>query len=242
MYIPDSRWEEPNLLIPGKKPVRPVQIDWSRSITKDLLFCILPTQGVVYGKVTISLVGNFIKGVGKDGPCWRDPNASTNRSSYLGLSVLDIPSPMGDFTVLTRASRARDISGPDIAALVDFRSVSSENQINLGNGYGLLADDPKPRIAGTYSDTPAFFIDGVKPSGYNPAVYNLTSGKYYTIVNTFSYASSATQWSLNRGETGGVDSYFVPVDISAHFAWKRKLSDAEALSISDNPYQFLIPA
>lgn len=27
MYIPDPRWEEPNLLIPGRKPVRPVVVD-----------------------------------------------------------------------------------------------------------------------------------------------------------------------------------------------------------------------
>jgi len=41
MYIPDPRWEEPNLLIPGKKPVAPVVVDRSHPIGNDVAFSFL---------------------------------------------------------------------------------------------------------------------------------------------------------------------------------------------------------
>lgn len=51
-YIPDPRFEMPELLVPKRKPTGPMEIDWSHPLTKNLIFNTIITEPLPRDLVT----------------------------------------------------------------------------------------------------------------------------------------------------------------------------------------------
>lgn len=245
LIIPDSRFEAPELYIPGRKPQPPYEIDWDHPRTKGLALCVMWDNGgvdLVTGKrLTVS-------GATKGSDYWSFDGTDDYASIPLNLS--------GE-TVVT------------VATGFDWSSYANDDDFYCehtpdGNSNSAFNIDPNSStgsfaLAVTYYSGSPFYVLGAfaRPSaGYHDYVFRMKRQQSSLGALVDGVEQSLSYSVLNQSQVNGtsyVDStlYFNSRGGSSlfgasknkyFFLWKRDLWGQEAKEINRNPYQFLIPA
>jgi len=257
--IPNPQSEllrEPNLLIPGKKPVGSVKIDWSHPLAKgwSAFFCPLPhnKSDLVNGNQP-----EFWSGAGwqtcSEGIGWRkDTDGQLQQYPYVPGYSID-----GDFTLMWRGYLYGEIAG-----LMGFMGQRSGG-LSAGEwswySNGDASNDEVVFLHHTTSSSTVFSTLNTWPA-VHPELYTLfvtqsnggNSWKLYVKYGSSLYTETDTETSempfttvqaplilndITIGATNGVDAIYLCGGIC-----QRALSDNEVLSMIADPYQFLIPA
>jgi hypothetical protein len=262
LIVEKSQLREPNLLIPGKKPIGPVKIDWSNPIAQGLVvFSIFNERkwtgsllnladgtnpGVISGTAaavnpyTESFFGVRLKfhpsgNTGIDELFYEKDNVIANTDDVTMISKGVVESNSGD-----QASFGWRGLGGD-----SFRLIQSDNS-TFTAAYidsSPVAQHSASITTATVSDGSTVTTCGRKKGNLLRAFHRLEDGK----INT---SSDTTGGSGNMRDDGN-GNHITPSNAvntkgnNAFYyfaAWNRALSDAEVTSVMLDPYQFLVPA
>lgn len=256
--VEESLLREPNLWVPGKKPVGPVKIDSTSSMARDIsaYFVPLPINGAV--DIVNGNMPSVIAGAGwescSEGLGWRT-SADGHYIQYPYIPAYGLPT---DFTLFWRGYIYGEVAG--------FMGFMSSRAGAIGDGeWNLysLGDASNDELQFQIRDNSA--SETYLPFNVWPAVHP----ELYSIVVTMDTATaictSYIQYGRNKvtgTETGagvpfpftsfgadlilnemsnaftsGIDAILLSAGI-----WNRKLSEHEAWALNNDPYQFLIPA
>jgi len=246
--LPDPRFEMPDLLIPGRKPTGPVEIDLTHPLAKNLRVL------KIFNSNT-DLVSNTIQDFGiaagltvtDRGKAYKGSGNNNDNNSYCNLPILDYS----------------NITGMTVIAFVKW-------PVDASNYQGIVMSVPTGQDRGniklvTEASNTAGFRAGT--GGSNATITGLTAGDYVGLIGTWDNIS-ALQKTYRAEEKGGVveisslantgtftgiaaENYigyysrdggrsFVE-NIHSVFIYDRALSLSELRTINKNPYQFLIP-
>lgn len=249
LIIPDPRWEEPNLLIPGRKPVGPVTIDWSHPLANGLTVCILfqspEPRNLVDGAALTKSGGAYFT---PDGQYFDEVD------DYYTLSNVKIS---GTHTLITHPNFA-DNTGSFFQYLFSWGTVATPDTINIylaESSYG-----PEPHEFYYNTGASSANIDNYWPTMSNlplgvthlagrfPASTKMwVDGVEKTLLNGGNPWSSPTATATRTLYIGGrndlnVDRFFGGTLRYLYIYGARLLSPVEVVSLQRDPYQFLIPA
>lgn len=221
---------EPNLLVPGLKPIGPVEIDWTNPLTRKLTGLVI---GGNHGLV------DLVSGEHPSGTAVITPNGFSLNGTSLQFSSGFFPkSDAEGMTVFARSTAtsrtnryifgfgtATSFAGPHLG----FHTAIGKTRLAVwGNGTLDILDGVTDSEVHDYtgifnSSNSALFIDGTK----NTAVLNHSS--YPT-----------TEQGYIGALPNGTSPWIGDVYIAA--AWGRALSDADVERLRQDPYQILKPA
>lgn len=254
--LPDARFDMPELLTPGRKPIGPVKIDWSHPIANQLHQCYLPRLSDnldATGGAIVDLASNsrrqFLKFGSPTLTVMNGKEAYYNNATTAGAKLQPVgalPSGTVFLHILLRQY------GGILFTHLDFTNnhriyiqCSSEMQarpeIRLGGQPGAQVG-PLDTIK---KGVPITMCVGWTEGNSNASVY--VDG---ALVGTYPRGTAVpgsdldlTQFGYNARPPASTQ------DLShndAHYfqcsVWKRQLSAVEVASLHRDPYQFLIPA
>lgn len=254
MFIPDPRWEEPNLLIPGKKPTGPVVIDWSHPLARGL-------------KNAFGFAGSHA-GFGEDIASRKNTNIS---AAFGTLTPIGTHKGIALHTASNSAAKLainEDWSGPFTCLFVGIISSldnpygalfsknnsasGTDSQVGIGRTAG--SDDwyiGNSNFVQTLTATSitadlgslSVFALTISDSAVAPDVEFYKDGVLVDSATGPTEAQSTGAGSLYLGCARDVSTtYDADVKWLCFYRWNRVLSSSEVASISSNPYQILIPA
>lgn len=240
--IPDPRWEEPNLLLPGVKPTGPVVIDWDHPLAKGLTRCILPALmgdiDLVTEKIPI-----------RSGTYSYDANKLNFDSSGDGVFEYGATANVagtGIRTILTIA--ATNHATAEFVAIGCFNSSSGGEffilSLDQNGGFryfvreGGNAADLKTGSAGV-TEGVKYTILGVSRSSTDHELF--IDGLSVETSSNSSIPDDLDKTSLGAWQDSS-PTYTGLGSVWAGLIWTRALTDTEIQSISRDPYSFLIPA
>lgn len=251
-FIPDPRWEIPELLIPGRKPIGEVEIDWNNRLTKDLK---------AYGLGTYDILNKKILSYYTDSA---DPIADYLRFNDDARNEAIVVDSLGNdwgsgSTAITMATNCRFIGSSD----------SDEDTVmgQWSNCQGGTTNNAKRLMLRYHSDEPAIYVVGYDTQS---RIYNISQdlddGAFHTIAAMFRngdlklnvdgvtdsggtacsalLSSSHSKFPEVMGghnATGTSQTDGARFDVKWWGFWDRGLSDDELLRLHLDPYQFLIP-
>jgi len=235
MYIPDPRWEEPSLLIPGKKPVGPV-VDTGAS---DAVF-LFPDGFATLDGTPPDSTNNVSKG-----PYYASFNGTDSRISYPDRFLL----ANSNFTVVAKFRKNSDHFGYVFSQTEDL--VNGDSGAIIGIYVIKSADVPIFAIRGNSNSGTTGVSGGVecaigewvtvvaRRNGDEAAIFDKT-GKTTGAI-TFS-TSNVNTFSIGSRRYENAWGTIFDGDIEFVREIKSALPDGLCHSIVRNPYQFLIPA
>ena len=255
LIVDEVMLREPNLLVPGKKPVGPVKIDWSIPLTDQLNRLHVFTNGVVYD-ISAYRSPNIDSHTTIVGPGGLGVNYNGSQYSSYNLPLIGgFPGggSFGDITGLSTIAVLMSSTSTGNGQWIYSASESTDNDpiygvqqnISVAGVYsrGNLAADVHFSLTGTST------INDGKPHMIVCRGSRLSGGTSYLYVDGIqedSTAVSTGQVDYDREAIGAlvratVGSYYTG-NVYMCAAWDRQLSDNEVKSFSADPYQFLIPA
>jgi len=252
-FVSSKQIYTPDLLVPGRKPVGPVAIDWRLPITKDLKFCFYPTdrnlRDLVSGRGPNAWVNNAtntwdVHPRGNSLPSFiRSSGLALHTRSYVGLGIryaVDNVDPTKGITLaffyLPDVSHVYDrgwgIGNTSGDYLRYYEKTASQIQwSSSGFGGGGGAGISPSRATGEA------VLSGIR-SNYNDTV-DAAYGNQEVTLGTFTAANGINEiwFGLNNRTTTDTayGSYYITM------FWNRKLSRMEWQSLRKNPYQFIKP-
>jgi hypothetical protein len=246
MWIPDPRWEEPNLLIPGKKPAAPTVIDWDNPITRGLLdVFVAPTRD------GLASVGDARLGVGAGGVGYVN-----SAGSYFLSDKPRIAMGQDEFTIAAffQGTGRGSINGA--RAIYSERNegreivkITTDEDGGSANGYGFIFRNRFNNLIYLRSQTVGVDTDFHSVFGLRGQIDGALRHELY--VDGKYEAGTATAFGnaflSNPGAAIGNDLFasstsFIPSPIYMVGVWSRPLFAEEIKSLHRSPYQFLIPA
>ena len=255
MWVPDPRWEEPNLLIPGKKPVGPVQVDWSHPLAEGLLHYYMPVMGM---HLSVLGGGTWMPDLAGDLPA-ELAETVTSREMLAKITdgaVTTLPESLGNAEY-----ELRFLGGATVDFTVDepwtvmnrVRGLTSRKQQSpFCNSFSSTALWNRPGSYFRYRNSSGVGTDMSSMSTPPGAVQTTMaassgSGASASEVTAYQHETdefrSATGLSTNMsfssvsGYQNADDKYWEVMAM-----WRRCLSRAEMKAFCANPYQVLIPA
>lgn len=245
LIIPDPRWEEPNLLIPGRKPVGPVTIDWSHPLANGLTVCILfqspEPRNLVDGAALTKSGGAYFT---PDGQYFDEVD------DYYTLPNVTMTS--GN-TILTHTNFT-DNAGSFFQVFFSFGAALGSNTLNMYLGETSQATVPDQLVVATGAATSEFnFWSSLnnKPLAH---VFNSSGSprsRLWVGGDEISQISDSSTWPsspqtrtlyIGAREDLNADRFFGGTLKYLYIYGAKVLSPAEIVSLNRNPYQFLIPA
>ena len=223
LILPDPRMEMPELLEPGRKPIGPVEVDWSHSLAKSLAQCWLfnSMRDLVHGD-ELTLYND----------AWLGPNGLEIPSSTAGASSTNRLVDNGCIFAVAK--------GPDGLGYYLYDTNSARDLLILaGNGVGNMylysSNTSASPVLPQFMLTDERVTHGVN-YGVNEYFYK---GKLYRNFSDIASVGGAstmyygTRYTLASSLIGYIECFYV---------FDRNLTAEEHASLSRNPYQFLIPA
>ena len=254
---------EPNLWVPGKKPVGNVKIDHSHPMAKDLLTFQIPSEK--YNRELVSNKQSVLHTNGSYGVDATDPylesTSDTTGGSYTSFDKPVIPDVGYAFTVLVFCQIS---SLAQYGEIVSFPwkettwtdpysnfNLSRDNELDILRVQGIdFKDQISPSSTFSYVSTSPIMIGCTCASGTStPEWYRYEKGEPPIIHGAARQALGTRFW--DTFDTGiGLLQRNVPAyqgeggtgKIWWSAFWFRKLSTTEVESMYNDPYQFLIPA
>lgn len=231
---------EPNLLIPGKKPVGSVKIDWEHPIAPTLRNVMLFDRPDLITNANVTLNGNvsiepggILHGPGNSGD-WANavsnlPYGSSQR--YLAAIVT-----LGEFNTGTLSAIISQGEPAGTGSL--FILFAEDNAISVGfynhriiTPKGALSVGQKIHVliqnTSSSSSSTEIYINGVKQALTTEAGSNIT-------MNTIN--------RLDFFDDYGGGGNFGKHDIEFFYGGAGNLSEEQIANLARDPYQFLIPA
>ena len=235
LVIPDPRWENPAMLIPGRKPVGPVVINRALAVTHGLTDFILMNHSP---EEFIDLVGNP-RGPVVVGTTTRPENGwlldQTNAdASISGLSMAAATISNSQYTVAVVITPGSDgwlwarYAGGDQKQLFFTETGFRSRQDTTGGTNILNFGDHSARCVIVTVDT---------DSGFHRCYQDGHLAAETSITGTIKTTDFWFYIGNNETSSGVLDAIYQSL-----IAWDRALTVAEACEISRNPYSFLIPA
>jgi len=242
LFLPDKFVREPALLIPGRKPVGPVEIDWEHPLTRGLAHCIISDSDLVAGARA-----NFT-------------NAEYAAGRFVSDSTSDMvtfsPSPIDnvEFSAAVRFKSSNTGVDNVIFGTAEYIAGSNNNgwairqgssgniELDTGAGsvwtysnWGGASSTAMQTLVGVFYQGSVFrklYIDGVDQGTPDSAANASLVSANSIPVGLFS--------NTGGGYFGGKEH--VQGQIEFAIAWSRLLTHAEVQSFTRNPYQFITPA
>ena len=249
LIVDEVMLREPNLLVPGKKPVGNVKIDWSNPLADKLVSFVMCESGLDLvssvlgtrnGTITPSIIGtNRASTFASNGDKWSF--AHTDRTD-----LTDAMTMICDVEIATGTTSGRYVSkASNDATAVPYRMSFFPSPYNgmyfvragVGGKYGAWAPDSKIIAAGE-SGIIGVSTDGTtwtEPSFYGSGVY--TGGTRY-----FSGADNPVTSASQPLEIGQWESISGSIKIGFVALWSRRFDKADFDAFYADPYQVLIPA
>jgi hypothetical protein len=249
MWIPDPRFEEPNLLIKKTKPIGAMVVDWSNPITKDLKICLAPQSSTFS-----NLAGNEVHQSNQ-----QIRTLPTGERAY-SYNLYDFASPQYDpfiTDVVTESGGHTCLAA--IYARFGAKMVVVSSRVTQNKGFAFASnqftgddDNRGLRFFLTYGGVASYASSSfVQVSGVRHAAvvgFSGTINSDYDYIINGEYDSNISVGTMKLcGDP--VSCFGEPVfsEGSAQsfvwlYYWNRRLSRQELKSVSDHPYQFLIPA
>jgi hypothetical protein len=248
-FIPDPRFEMPELLIPGRKPIGPVVIDWDKSLTRGLeaLF-------IAQGPILLNLMdsSNNIFDVGGEATF-----PEVVPSVGMGLSSVATSTDSG----LTSNFKISSTSEYTIAYHGMFTELGASfrlflmGQTQAGGGSGYDMGGPYFGNSGNFN----FFAKNGGVVGSSQTGASLVNKPFTWSGRYKSGESSGTRQHINGvldgvGTISGAAGTSYPLQIGRRWAnndvldsvsvlipvWGRGLSDPEILAWHSDPYNSLV--
>jgi hypothetical protein len=143
VHIEETLLREPNLWVPGKKPVGNVKIDWSHPLARDLVCVLLLDKKRQHDYVTNTVTGAWSASV----PPYIDTKFHYEKITFFSAtdptatgdilypySVSGAPSNTDDFSVACSSTLRKAISGTTYPHMIGAREGSSLRFTLLANG------------------------------------------------------------------------------------------------------------
>jgi len=224
LFVPDNRLEAPELLIPGKKPIGPVEIDQGHSLAPD--FCLLPQQieqGILRDRVT----GEYL--TVPAGSIWEKDYVTITNSLLLPAWLWDSAIPFVFFakmSINTDSSNATVVGTSDSFGKCRVEIISATNN-TLGFEKDNIDSDNIKSVGGYTSGVP--FHLGVS--------YNNVDASMIGFNETIEYSNSGGT-HRNAG-----DMYFnlgnLDFDLYYLYGWMRPVPIVYFRELYRNSFQFL---
>jgi len=234
LILPDPRMEMPELFEPGRKPVGPVEIDWSHPLARGLKAAYLFQRS----ETDAPLV--YEQRPDKNGTTVGfDPaiGAKFTSAGYLILEPSGLYFDMPDFTVVSAGVFPTPLY---VSAVYSRWAASADSHLTVTTGRNLrffsgsTRDSTDAFLADTYTQLAwrrdgancLFNIDGVDDSGGAQT------------INANANASAQTTIGCNASNFGqqfAGNIYYL-------YVYSRALSERDLNDLYLSPYQFLIPA
>ena len=252
--IPEPRWERPAMLIPGRKPVGPVQVDWSNPLAKGLIVCLASSVSATVEQSSNKTIDWYFQGDGAGYPLYPVDRALVydlgQEGQYFSTANVDVPD-VNDISELTFFMRGfpNSISGrvwpfAPSTRTVFFSSsgtITYRLQSNVG-GVGqqrvTLQSVADYDADAAYVPATDYPIDHGFTYSSNDQIRMYAEGREVYEVACGSRAVSSPVIFGSSSTTGGSGTVFV----ECLYVFRRRLSSQEWASLSVDPYQFLIPA
>jgi hypothetical protein len=241
LIVEKSQLREPNLLIPGKKPVGPVQIDWSNDMTSKLLVCLPFTETSSHS--TYDLAQNkILTFTGTEGISGQD-RVFNGTDTY--LTVCEPSLLYGtDITIFLVSKNANLNDNSVFGSAANTNTSVDRINVHLPYSgrvfwdYGTLDSSDRVSVANTISTTE-----------FSTWAFTATSNFMGIWKDSALLTSSAASIGRFNSSSNPLilgafihTNIYYPGTIKAFYIFKRRLLDAEIVSLTADPYQFLVPA
>ena len=244
--IPDPRWEMPELLTPGRKPVGNVVIDWGHPLARGLKhYFLISAVGATFDLVTgVQLVkSNASKTVTND--IWKGEKVIYTGGGSVTLDIgVEAQLDITGFSRITMFCRCKRTTTQPFGRLMSIHYSGSDdfriyNRTDTGKINYALDDGTPSNIVGNDYDTTmksyALSHDGTTTRAYE-------SGEEVGSASESVNFSSA-DGTLTLGEASKIlSNSALSCRFSVAAVYDRDLSQREQIEVDRNPYQFLIPA
>jgi len=237
--LPDKLVREPNLLIPGRKPTGPVEIDWSHPLTNGLRTCHIfqSTRDLVdnvNGALLVSakIERNLLNSAG-----------TANSGMYTGT----LSKHSGEITILAQIKPssvsgvqqiyAADDSAPPMIRSWQFRLNAANVEVITFAGAVRATAGATTLLVDNWATVGASHSSGGADIVYLNGVIDNTgtnTGALATDLNCPHGIGARPQDSTELREPYGGDIAYV-------YQWDIVLSSAQVADLTRNPYQFLKP-
>ncbi|MBL4763503.1 MAG: hypothetical protein JKY93_12505 [Gammaproteobacteria bacterium] len=246
--IPDHILASPQFYYPNRKPIGPVEIDWSHPLARGLKFCWMPLNGNEFDLVadvrpdndTLSISVEPYKGVYAS---VFEGNAIVENGRYL----LEAPVPNQGQTVLAIANFSADAVDTAIFTIssitaAGWRTLLWRDEFASGDRLAYAINDGSTAIAyGATTLTTDRWYPLVGRTSSDGAVSDVfVDGKLDGTVDSSAITPSQAD-SVFIGNRAGQYSQGMQGGLALSLIYDRALSDAEVLTLSRNPYQILVP-
>ena len=241
LIVPDPRWETMELLYPGRKPAGPVQIDWAHPMARGLRVCVIP-QG------KSALVDLVAGGLSEGTAPTNGGDLVLDNTSKILVNIQ--PFQNDKFTLLwagtAEAAGSWDAWGGLVALPASAGATSCiAVQRNSSTAdlwmYAGAASFPLITGIGGLATPSALVLTYDKAVNVSYAYEYLNGVSLGSISGTHESKTSDLQLGINVERALDVTNAGAQL-FKCFFLWGRKLSAEEVKAVSENLYQFLIPA
>jgi len=234
---------EPNLLIPGKKPVGPVKID-PYALSCPIRFCMFPERRkeIIGSRVPVNFLNtgvSIIDEVGV-GDYFHTPNMSTNFSVVNTVRGFTVDGSVGtdeSFTIVLHIlTGLQDTDYHYIAGLGSNLAIASKNA--GGSGQWALYIGSSTYGAGSTLAANSEYVLVVRRKGADISFFKNGIKESEAYANSIAAGGTSLTWN-SYTPAGGYG--FAGYGKSITFI-DGALSDSECIDLTSDPYQFLISA
>lgn len=257
--------QEPELQVPGRKPVGPSRVDWGHPLSDNLAVCVLPKADIVTEEVTRSVcpyTSMYSPALGPDeyGVAFQTVRTGSGYGGSIRLEdAFGGKSPMGGATHVSATFVYRDLattcnqtnllagarelycqavySKPGVFAMEVYFSTYTHYRVEMSSSAGGPGTLFHITMQFRAPDIFEFWVNGKLYPHAVVSVNNQGTGPHINDNSSRVDAGYAAFARVNYG------NYNVPN--KGYFACLHKnrwLSPEEILSLHRDPYQFLIPA
>ena len=244
LIVDEVMLREPNLLVPGKKPIGPVKINWGHPLSDGLMaFTLLESLNpYIYGlEVLASTQSGVLTTVTQDG---YGIETTASQNDYISLGSADALFPDSDKTTIVLIRRLSSSSPPNSTSFGYHVSNGSRVLANLphnGNYYFDYGSTTTGRTSISVTVAAVYevliFVAGsskgreIWQNGVRIASTPTSLGSRPLASSSDFYIGSAQNSGVSPGES-----------IYAFGIFDSEWSDIKCIEFTNNPYQFLIPA
>lgn len=223
------------------QPTGPVTVDWTNPITQGMFLCWAGDQKgkTIHGPngVASGTIGTQTTQQGRAATNNGEKVSAGTANNFITFRNLTSP----NLTFLVVGGRNSTLAANQVAELVATRSSTAGTGVEIyaGNGFGDATKWSASDFAGAATNT-ANALNGILSVNTGAAPTTIVNGSTYNYAFALSNASQGGGHTL-LAKAAGTNDYACDVFCSLYVVWTRRVSNAELVSLSINPYQIFRP-